>query len=80
MSLEITRDTLIEDLVTAHPKSVVFLMDHGIRCLRCGEPIWGTLASAMEEKNIPVERQRELVQGLRDYLHTATHTDTGKEA
>ncbi|MCZ7554784.1 MAG: DUF1858 domain-containing protein [Bacteroidia bacterium] len=80
MSLEITHDTIIEDLVSAYPKSVVYLMDHGIRCLRCGEPIWGTLASAMEEKNIPVERQHELVQGLRDYLLQASSQDTGKDA
>jgi hypothetical protein len=25
-------------------------MEQGIRCLRCGEPIWGTLESAAKEK------------------------------
>ena len=68
MSLEISRDTIIEDLVSEQPKSVVFLMEKGIRCLRCGEPIWGTLGSAMEEKNFSVERQIEVVRELRDYL------------
>lgn len=76
MSLEISRETIIEDLVSEHPKSVVFLMDHGIRCLRCGEPIWGTLASAMDEKNFPVERQLELVHKLREYLAAVTTIDS----
>ena len=25
-------------------------MEQGIRCLRCGEPIWGTLEAAAKEK------------------------------
>ncbi|MCL6100615.1 MAG: DUF1858 domain-containing protein [Bacteroidetes bacterium] len=32
------------------PESVTYLMDNGIRCLRCGEPIWGTLEAAAKEK------------------------------
>lgn len=68
MNLEITRDTIIEDLVSEHQKSVVFLMDKGIRCLRCGEPIWGTLGSAMDEKDFPIQRQLEIVYELREFL------------
>ena len=47
---KITKDTEIEDLVKLIPNSVVYLMEKGIRCLRCGEPIWGTLESAAKEK------------------------------
>ncbi len=47
---KITKDTEIEDLVKLIPDSVVYLMEQGIRCLRCGEPIWGTLESAAKEK------------------------------
>lgn len=68
MSAEITRDSVIEDLVTDHPDSITFLMEKGIRCLRCGEPIWGTLGSAMDEKDFPVDRQMEIVKELRAYL------------
>jgi hypothetical protein len=32
------------------PDSVVYLIEKGIRCLRCGEPIWGSLESAAKEK------------------------------
>lgn len=68
MAAEITRDIVIEDLVEAWPDAITFLMEKGIRCLRCGEPIWGTLGSAMDEKDIPPERQSELVEELRSYL------------
>lgn len=48
--VKITKDTEIEDLVNLIPDSVVYLMEKGIRCLRCGEPIWGSLYSAAKEK------------------------------
>lgn len=41
---------LIEDLVRVHPASVQYLMQKGIKCIACGEPIWGTLADAAREK------------------------------
>ena len=46
----ITRDTTIEELVEAVPGAVTYLMEHHIRCIRCGEPIWGTLEEAAREK------------------------------
>ena len=46
----ISRTITIENLVRVIPKSVVYLMEKGIRCLRCGEPIWGTLEEAAREK------------------------------
>ena len=70
MSAEISRDSIIEDLVTDYPDSITFLMEKGIRCLRCGEPIWGTLGSAMDEKDFPLERQLEIVQELSAVLAT----------
>ena len=50
---EITKDILIEELVNNYPFSVRFLMEKGIRCIMCGEPIWGTLEEAAQEKDFP---------------------------
>jgi hypothetical protein len=47
---KISKEIEIEDLVKIFPESVTFLMEKGIRCLRCGEPIWGTLENAAKEK------------------------------
>jgi len=46
----VTKEIEIEDLVIIIPNSVAYLMEKGIRCLRCGEPIWGSLDSAAKEK------------------------------
>jgi hypothetical protein len=42
----------IEELVEIFPPSVGLLSGYGIRCLRCGEPSWGTLNTVAKEKNI----------------------------
>ena len=46
----ITKDILIETLVEEYPFSVRYLMEKGVRCIMCGEPIWGTLEEAASEK------------------------------
>lgn len=48
--MKITKDIEIEDLVNELPESVGYLRVEGIRCLRCGEPIWGSLENAAKEK------------------------------
>ena len=44
-----TKDITIEELVEKAPKSVEYLMNAGIKCIACGEPIWGTLEEAAME-------------------------------
>lgn len=46
----IKRETTIEDLVNKLPASVKYLSEKGIKCIACGEPIWGTLEEAAKEK------------------------------
>lgn len=48
--MDITKDMLIEELIDQYPFSVEYLREKGIRCIRCGEPIWGTLEQAAKEK------------------------------
>lgn len=47
---KINKEIEIEELVKILPQSVTYLMENGIRCLRCGEPIWGSLENAAKEK------------------------------
>ena len=46
----ITKEMTIEDLVTEVPDAVRYLMQKGIKCIACGEPIWETLESAAKNK------------------------------
>jgi len=60
----ITKEILIEELVENYPFSVRFLMEKGIRCIMCGEPIWGTLEEAAQEKGFTANRIVEVVEEL----------------
>lgn len=61
---KITADITIEDLVVSLPASVTYLMEKGIKCIACGEPIWGTLESAAKEKGFGEEQIGRFVDEL----------------
>lgn len=48
--MEIDKNISIEELIEEKPASVKYLMEKGIKCIACGEPIWGTLEDAAKEK------------------------------
>ena len=48
--MKIQKDISIEDLVEKIPGSVKYLMKKGIKCVACGEPVWGTLEEAAKDK------------------------------
>lgn len=56
----ITKNITIEDLIEDYPKSVKYLASKNIKCIKCGEPIWGTLEEACLEKGF-AEDEIELV-------------------
>jgi len=68
---EITKDILIEELVDNYPFSVRYLMEKGIRCIMCGEPIWGTLEEAAEEKGFDADT----IQGFVDEMKRLSEED-----
>ena len=61
----ITRNILIEDLINDYSFSVRFLMENGIRCIRCGEPIWGTLEEAAKEKDFSDEALDAFIEEMK---------------
>ncbi|NOY05875.1 MAG: DUF1858 domain-containing protein [Chlorobi bacterium] len=72
MNTDITLDTTIEELVESYPDAVSLLMEFGIRCLICGEPAWGTLEEAMQEKDFPPEKMEKVLAELRRNLSRST--------
>lgn len=66
MTGKIRLDIQVEDLASEYPEAVGFLMRRGIRCIRCGEPVWGTLAELLDETDI--ENPETLVADLNVYL------------
>jgi len=65
--MKITKDISIEDLVDNVPQAVKYLMNEGIKCIACGEPIWGTLEEAAKEKGFNDEDIEQFVKDLQDF-------------
>jgi len=62
----ITKETTIEELVETKDEAVQYLKDKGIRCILCGEPIWGTVEEAAKEKGFSDEEISEIVKELNE--------------
>jgi iron-sulfur cluster repair protein YtfE (RIC family) len=60
----ITKDWLIEDLIREFPQAVKILREKKIRCIACGEPIWGTIAEAAQEKQFSEKQIADLIVEL----------------
>ena len=60
----ITKEILIEELVNKIPQSVDYLIHKGIVCIRCGEPVWGTLEDAAKAKDFEEEEIQNIVEEL----------------
>ncbi|MBE0663601.1 MAG: DUF1858 domain-containing protein [Bacteroidales bacterium] len=71
----IQREITIEELVDRFPGTIQFLSDHGIRCIRCGEPIWGTLEEAALEKGFSTEKIDEMLFLLNDFISNVDRRD-----
>lgn len=54
----------IEELVEILPSSVTYLSKKGIKCIACGEPIWGTLEEAAREKGFGDKEIHEFIREL----------------
>lgn len=64
----INKHISIEDLIEKYPDSVHYLMQKGIRCLICGEPMWGTLEEAAKEKGFTDIEINAFVNELKEKL------------
>lgn len=62
----IDKTITIEELVNQIPEAVRYLMQKGIKCIACGEPIWGTLESAAKEKGFTEEQIETFVKDLNE--------------
>jgi len=68
VTMKIDKNITIEDLVDDFPFSVKFLSKKGIKCIACGEPIWGTLEEACLEKNFSQEEIQNFVIELNELI------------
>jgi len=60
----ITKDITIEDLLEIKVASIRYLSEKGIKCIACGEPVWGTLEEAAKEKGFSDDDISTIVKEL----------------
>lgn len=66
--ISIERSTTVEDLLERHPDATRILILHGVPCLVCGEPLWGTLEEAIRSSGKTEEQIDTVIQELRKEL------------
>ncbi len=71
----IDKTITIEDLVETVSGSVKYLMEQGIKCIACGEPIWGTLEEAAKEKGFNDEEIDKFVNNLNNLSNDKPKND-----
>ena len=71
----INKEIEIEDLVNDYPYSVKYLAEQGIRCIACGEPIWGTLEEAAKEKGFDDEKIAFFVDEMNELSKKQTNNN-----
>lgn len=62
--MRINKNTTIEDIVSHYPHLVRVLMEKGITCIACGQPVWGTLEENAREKGLSDQEIDDLVDEL----------------
>ncbi len=66
MRIKVSLDTPVEELVEQFPEAVGFLSRRGVRCIRCGEPLWCTVGELLREDGI--ENPQLLIDELNEHL------------
>ena len=67
---KVTLSTTIEEIVDEYPELVRPLREYGIKCIACGEPVWGTLEENARLKGI--ENIEEIVEELNKLIKETT--------
>lgn len=73
--MKITSNISIEELMEILPEAVTYLSKKEIRCIRCGEPIWGTLEEASREKGFDDDEIKQFVQDLNELYESVKQKD-----
>lgn len=66
--MTIEKNITIEELVEKYPFIVRFLAEKGIRCIACGEVIWGTLEEACIEKGFDSQKIKLILAEINEQI------------
>ena len=64
---DITAQTSVAELLEQYPQANEFFLQKGFRCLRCGEPFWGSIEKFLKSNRFTGDINA-LLDELRAYL------------
>lgn len=64
---DITVQTSVAELLEQYPQANEFFLEKGFRCLRCGEPFWGSIEKFLKSSRFSGDTNT-LLDELRVYL------------
>ena len=70
--VSISASMQVEDLLERYPVATRLLLQRGIPCLVCGEPVWGTLGAVLASHGKQEPEIAAIVQELRNELETGS--------
>lgn len=70
--VSISASMQVEDLLERYPVATRLLLQRGIPCLVCGEPVWGTLGEVLASHGKQAQEIATIVQELRNELETGS--------
>lgn len=50
--MKITRESVLEEVITRYPQSVEVFIRFGMPCFVCGEPAWGTVGENINRHKV----------------------------
>ena len=65
---EINPDISVEELIDHYPASTAFLIERGLPCIVCGEPVWGNLRELALDKKFSEAEITALAEALKAHL------------
>jgi len=58
----IDRNTPIREIVEKYPYLIDFLLKEGIKCIECGDVLWGTLEEEAKRQGVSEEDLNRIIQ------------------
>lgn len=52
----ITKESNVEDLLTSYPSLTRVFIAHGLPCLVCGNPFWGTISELAQKHSVDLAK------------------------
>ena len=75
----ITKDMLIEEVVTKYPQTVQVFVKHSIPALVCGDPVWGTVEEVVLKNNGNLEEILKELNEVAEKSAKPVFLDLGKK-